>query len=82
MTEFRHSIALIIPTRNRPELLSNLLQSLKEQTVQPDQVIIVDGSDQPIEPDIKQFLSPSVSYMRVFPPSLTKQRNEGIKALK
>jgi len=41
----------------------------------------VDGSDQPIELEIKQFLTPSVSYIRVFPPSLTKQRNEGIKAL-
>lgn len=81
MTEFRHKIALIIPTRNRPELLTNLLQSFQAQTVQADQVIIVDGSDQPIEAEIKQFLTPGVSYMRVFPPSLTKQRNEGVKAL-
>ncbi len=81
MTEFRHRIALIIPTRNRPELLSNLLQSLKEQTAHPHQVIIVDGSDQPIESEIKRFLSPGVSYLRVFPPSLTRQRNEGAKAL-
>jgi len=57
------------------------LQSLQEQTLPANQVIVVDGSDQPIESEIKQFLSPSVSYMRVFPPSLTKQRNEGIKAL-
>jgi len=81
MTNFRHKLALIIPTRNRLELLANLLKSLREQTVQPHQVIIVDGSDQPIEPEIKQFLSPGVSYLRVFPPSLTRQRNEGIKAL-
>ena len=81
MTEFRHKIALIIPTRNRPDFLSNLLRSFQEQTVQADQIIIADGSDQPIEAEIKQFLSPSVSYMRVFPPSLTRQRNEGIKAL-
>lgn len=81
MAQFRHRIAFIIPTRNRLELLSNLLRSLQEQTVQADQVIIVDGSDQPIESEIKEFLSPTVSYMRVFPPSLTKQRNEGVKAL-
>lgn len=81
-TKFRHRIALIIPTRNRPDLLAKLLRSLQAQTVQADQVIIVDGSDQPIEPEIKQFLSPGVSYMRVFPASLTKQRNEGVKALK
>ncbi len=81
MTEFHHKIALIIPTRNRPKLLSNLLRSLQEQTVRPHQVIIVDGSDQPIEAEIKRFFSPAVSYMRVFPPSLTRQRNEGVKAL-
>jgi len=81
VSKFQHKIALIIPTRNRPELLANLLRSLQAQTVKPHQVIIVDGSDQPIETEIKQFLSHSVSYMRVFPPSLTKQRNEGVKAL-
>jgi len=81
MTQFRHKIAFIIPTRNRPDLLAQLLQNLQEQTVKANQIIIVDGSDQPIEPEIKQFLSPNVSYMRVFPPSLTKQRNEGLKAL-
>lgn len=81
MTEFRHKIAFIIPTRNRLGFLIKLLQNLQKQTVTANQVIVVDGSDQPVEPEIKQFLSPSVSYMRVFPPSLTKQRNEGIKAL-
>jgi len=81
MAEFRHRLALIIPTRNRPVLLSNLLRSIKEQTIQPHQVIIVDGSDQPVEAEIQQFLSHNVSYLRVFPPSLTRQRNEGIKAV-
>lgn len=81
MTDFRHKIALIVPTRNRPELLVKLLQNLQDQTVQANQVIVVDGSDQPVEAEIKQFLSPSVSYMHVFPPSLAKQRNEGLKAL-
>ena len=81
MSKFRHKIALIIPTRNRPVLLSNLLRSLQAQTVPADQVIIVDGSDQPIEAQIKQFLTPGVSYLRVFPPSLTRQRNEGVKVL-
>ncbi len=81
MTKLRHKIAFIVPTRNRPDLLTKLLQSLQEQTVEANQVIVVDGSDQPVEPEIKQFLSPTVSYLRVFSPSLTKQRNEGIKAL-
>lgn len=79
--KFRHKIAYIVPTRNRPQILARLLDSIKEQTVQPDQVIIVDGSDKPIESEIKPYLNSLVSYVRVFPPGLTKQRNEGRKAL-
>ncbi|MBT4512435.1 MAG: glycosyltransferase family 2 protein [Chloroflexi bacterium] len=81
MTEFRHRIALIIPTRNRPELLEKLLQSLQHQTVHASQVIVVDGSDEPVETVTKRFAIPGISYVRVFPPSLAKQRNEGIKTL-
>lgn len=80
-TDFKHKIAFIIPTRNRPDLLVKLLLSLQNQTVQADQIIIVDGSDHPIEPVIKQSIISRVYYLRVFPPSLTKQRNEGLKAL-
>lgn len=81
MTGFQHKIAFIIPTRNRLGFLIKLLQSLQEQTLPANQVIVVDGSDQPIRSEIKQFLSPSISCVRVSPPSLTRQRNEGIKAL-
>ena len=81
MNNFKHKIAFIIPTRNRPELLGKLLRSIQDQTVMPHQVIIVDGSDISIEPKIKEFLSPIFSYNYVFPPSLTKQRNAGIKQL-
>lgn len=80
-SDFKHKIAFIVPTRNRPDLLKKLLRSIQDQTVKPHQVILVDGSDESIEPEIKQFLSSSVSYIRVVPPSLTKQRNEGLKAL-
>lgn len=80
--EFRHKIALIIPTRNRLKILIRLLDSIKGQTVLPDQVIIVDGSDHAIEDEIKTYLNLTVNYKRVFPPGLTRQRNEGRKALR
>lgn len=82
LNKFRHKIALIVPTRNRLQILTRLLNSIKEQTVLPDQVIIVDGSDQPIENELKPFLNSIISYIRVFPPGLTRQRNEGRKALR
>lgn len=81
MTKYHHKIAFIVPTRNRPELLSKLLKSLQEQTVPANQIIVVDGSDEPIESEIRDFLSDTVSCIRVFPPGLTKQRNAGIQAL-
>lgn len=82
INKFRHKIALIIPSRNRPRILARLLDSIKTQTVQPDQANIVDGSDQPIEAEIEAYIDSSVTYERVFPPGLTMQRNEGRKALR
>jgi Predicted glycosyltransferases len=58
-----------------------MLNSVEKQTVMPDQVIIVDGSDEPIENDIQHFLSKGIDYIRVYPPSLTKQRNAGFKVV-
>lgn len=81
VSEAKHRLAFIVPTRNRPELLGKLLRSLRVQTVPPHQVVIVDGSDEPIEDHISEFLSPTVSCVRVFPPGLTRQRNAGIAAV-
>lgn len=75
-----HRLALIIPTRNRPQLLGVLLKSLEAQTVPPHQTIVVDGSDEPIEATLGQYRLP-ITYVRVFPPSLTKQRNAGRRAV-
>lgn len=81
MTEFRHRIAIIVPTRNRPDLLTKLLDSIRRQTVAPHQVVVVDGSDGPIDEEIRKLASPHFTYVRIFPPGLTKQRNAGIRAL-
>jgi GT2 family glycosyltransferase len=78
---FKNKIALIIPTRNRPELLIKLLNTIKLQRVTPDQVIIVDGSDKPIKPQIEPFFFEGLTYVHVSPPSLTTQRNQGIGLL-
>jgi glycosyltransferase involved in cell wall biosynthesis len=79
---FQNHIALIVPTRNRPELLIKLLKTIRQQNVAPDQVVIVDGSDEPIEPIIRHYLTDQDSYVHVSPPSLTRQRNVGIMQLR
>jgi glycosyltransferase involved in cell wall biosynthesis len=38
-------ISIVIPTRNRPKSLENLLLSILQQTKKPDEVIVVDDSD-------------------------------------
>ncbi len=44
------TISVIIPVRNRPELLLRALKSVRAQTLQPAEIIIVDdASDPPIE---------------------------------
>lgn len=75
-----HRLALIVPTRNRPKLLGQLLESLAAGSVRPHQTIVVDGSDEPIEATLAAHSLP-VTYVRVWPPGLTRQRNAGLLAL-
>jgi len=75
-----HRLALIVPTRNRPMLLGTLLESLAAGSVRPHQTIVVDGSDEPLGASLAAHGLP-LTYVRCFPPSLTKQRNAGLRAL-
>ena len=75
---FRSKIAIIIPTMNRPRQLQRLLASLESQSALPDEVIIVDGSADPIDGVLKDFPNLNLRYLRVLPPCLSKQRNAGL----
>ena len=73
---------LVICTYMRPEPLIQLLQSVREQTVYPDAILIIDGSTNDETGSIlKQNQFESLNYFLV--PSehrgLTKQRNYGIQ---
>lgn len=76
-----HKIAFIIPTKDRPDDLKKLLDSLMEQTRRADQIIIIDGSKPSIENIIENYNCLNISYQAIYPPSLTKQRNAGISLL-
>jgi glycosyltransferase involved in cell wall biosynthesis len=77
-----HLIAFVVPTKDRPDDLRKMLSSLARQTRQPDRVIVVDGSDPPVRAVVDEFASTlSVEYVRVFPPSLARQRNAGMERL-
>ncbi|MDX1737170.1 MAG: glycosyltransferase family 2 protein [Alphaproteobacteria bacterium] len=78
MTE---KIAYVVPTMDRPDDLRCLFKSITNQTVQPDQIIIVDGSNPPIKTVCDEFKNLDITYVREYPPSLAKQRNAGMAAL-
>ncbi|MFV5698648.1 glycosyltransferase family 2 protein [Flavobacterium sp. ZT3R17] len=74
--------ALIICTYMRPKPVLQLLQSVEEQTIYPDEIIIVDGS---LNSDTATVLNQNsfkkVHYHLVTPEhrGLTKQRNYGVE---
>ncbi|MBT5400424.1 glycosyltransferase family 2 protein [bacterium] len=75
----KHKISFIVPTMDREKDLYRMLKSLEAQSVLPDQVIIVDGSYNKVNHMIDKFPLLKIEYVRVFPPSLSKQKNAGVK---
>ena len=76
-------LAIIVATKDRPQELARLLESISIQEVKPLQIIIVDGSPNPSQ----QFFNPffdilNIDYVRKIPASLTAQRNAGIRILR
>jgi glycosyltransferase involved in cell wall biosynthesis len=71
-------LSVIIPTRNRPELLIGILDCISNQTRLPTEVIVVDSSSrvQNLNEDIKQQLT--IRYVHVNIQSAAEQRNIGI----
>lgn len=74
-------IAFVIATKDRPEDLENLLKSLVTQTLLPAQVIVVDGGARSVKNLLKDYSNLNIKYLRVLQPSLTRQRNAGVKAV-
>src|ERR1035441_6623560 len=75
-----HRISLIVATKDRPDDLRRLLESLRRQTVRPAEIVVVDASREPVEPVIAEFPELTARYLRHWPPSAAAQRNAGIAA--
>ncbi len=74
-------VAFIIPTKDRPEKLINLLASLSEQTVKCGQIIVVDGGKS-VKEVVRSFSDRlPVEYYECCPPGQIRQRNVGIAKL-
>jgi glycosyltransferase involved in cell wall biosynthesis len=77
--EYKNKLSIIIPTKDRPAELKRLLQSLRESSYRPDQLIIVDGGKGSASEVIKEFSDLAINYTVCDPPGLAKQRNLGLK---
>lgn len=74
------TVTVVIPTRNRPELLAATLASVAAQAVAPTEVIVVDdGSDVPLAPETLPRLRPRV-VRHEQSLGVAAARNAGIRA--
>src|SRR6186997_1364200 len=78
----RAGSSFVIATRNRPDYLRDAVESLVGQTVLPEELCIVDSSDEtPARPDIEALCADAeirLDYVHPAPRGLTLQRNVGI----
>jgi GT2 family glycosyltransferase len=56
-----------------------MLRSVQVQAVRPEQIIIVDGGEDRVDGVVDEFAGLNLEYIRVYPPSLSKQRNAGME---
>ena len=78
-----HRISLVVATKDRPDDLRRLLNSLSLQTTVPDEIVIVDASveaNESVESILNEFLNLTIRYLPHWPPSASAQRNKGILA--
>jgi len=74
-------ITLAICTKDRPDDLKRLLESIEKQTRLADDIIIIDGSDNPVKSVVEKFEKLPIRYTEVRPPSLPRQRNVAISMI-
>ena len=73
--------SVVVVTKDRPENLRNLLQSLVQQTLMPDEVLIVDNNSSKIyEPVFQEFQDrlPLKTVIETMP-GIPAARNRGIR---
>lgn len=74
-----HRVSLVVATKDRPDDLRRLLESLRNQAVAPAEIMIVDSSLDSVEDVTKEFPGLNTQYLRHWPPSAAAQRNAGIR---
>jgi len=73
-------ISIVVATRNRPKLLTELLNSIQKQALKPIEMIIVDASDEFLDFDHQSY-SFEIKHIKSDDPSISRQRNIGKKMI-
>lgn len=73
------SVAVIIATRNRPKIVSNLLDALAQQTARPDTIIISACNPGDVE---ERILRKGAAEILFGSPGLTAQRNRALSRIR
>ena len=78
------NLTIVIPTKNRLELLAKTLMHLKKNKFFFKEIIIVDSSDKTEKKKInklKKFINIKIKILNCLP-GISKQRNKGLKNVK
>jgi GT2 family glycosyltransferase len=75
------NLTLIVPTIGRRELLTNLFESIRLQSIRPKEIVVVNGGQASLEGLAGNYPDLSIRCIDSRPPSLTRQRNLGISAV-
>lgn len=74
-------IAFVVATKDRPTDLRKMLQSLADQSIHPEQVVVVDASVDSVENIAEEFHQLNIEYVHHPWPSASKQRNLGVRSV-
>lgn len=77
-----HELAVLIPTKDRPEHLENVLRSLAEQTEPCGRVIVVDGGESAQSVVVAFAGRLDVEYLPCRPPGQLRQRKLGLGSIR
>ncbi|MBP6964351.1 MAG: glycosyltransferase family 2 protein [Armatimonadetes bacterium] len=77
------TVAVVCPTKDRPEFLERMLESFANQTRRPDEVVIVDAGDGSAREMVESFSNRlPIKYVHwTGVPATTRQKNAGVEAL-
>lgn len=75
LSRVTRTLSVVIATRNRPDPLRQTLASIARCAPPPDEVIVVDGSDDRSVEEVVSAEMPAATYLLASRPGLTRQRN-------